>query len=185
MNSVAALTDEHRAIEGMLGVLEQIAIRLDHGRKVPLTVVDGTLAFLQTIADDIHHAKEERVLFPLLAKHDVGPEQPFVNALMEHHDMGRTYVRRMKELWREALDDRPGAREVVASQARGYIELMREHIRIEDEFLGTVSREHLSAADHAALTEGFDAIDREQQLAGWTRQCHEDVAAYHEALTKS
>lgn len=185
MTGLAALTEEHRAIEGMLGVLETVAERLDRQARVPQDVVDGTLVFLQTMADGVHHAKEERVLFPLLVKHDFGPEQPFVNALMEHHGMGRAYVRRMKELWRETADGRPGASEAFASQARSYIELMREHIRIEDEFLVSVSNDHLSEADQAELTAGFDMVDQERRAAGWVPQCRDDIARYLEALAEA
>jgi len=153
------LLEEHRLIERMLGVLDELVRRLESEREVPASVVEAALRFLIEFTDGLHHAKEEHVLFPLLARHDIGPDQPFINALAEHHDMGRSYVRRMAGAWRAVQRAVPDAHIALASEMRSYVELLREHIRIEDEFLRGVADEYLSADDDRELVEGFVAID--------------------------
>ena len=46
------------------------------------------LSFFESFTDR-HHDKEEEALFPLLAKHGIGPDQTVVSALMSQHEAGR------------------------------------------------------------------------------------------------
>jgi len=135
MKSLESLSTEHRTIEQMLIVLEASAERLEQGGDVPTSLVRDVLDFFHHFADALHHAKEERRLFPVLAGHGLGPEASVVGALMHQHDAGRAYVREMRaELERLCDGDRLAAAALAAS-ARAYVDLLREHIRMEDENL--------------------------------------------------
>lgn len=182
MKSLTVLTDEHRIIDRMLEVLVEVANRLEQRREIAPAVAEGVLRFFRLIADGVHHEKEERVLFPVLVRHDFGPDQPFINALMEHHEMGRMYVQRMETQWVRLQQGDAQARGLFVSEVRAYVDLMREHIRIEDDFFRGQAAECLSAADHEELAAGFEAIETRKRLDGWPGRYRDDIATYHRLL---
>lgn len=56
------LTNEHRAVERVLRVLNWAADRLEAGERVPPAAFDDSLDFLRNFADRCHHNKEEQLL---------------------------------------------------------------------------------------------------------------------------
>jgi hemerythrin-like domain-containing protein len=154
MRFLTVLMDEHRGFSAMLDVLEAIAGRLERGAGVPMPMLVDVLDFFEHFTDR-HHDREEETLFPLLAKHGIGPDQTVVGALMFQHEAGRMYGRKMRgELTRMKQGD-PSAAGALAADARGYTELIREHIRIEDEYFYKLADSVLNEAEHAAIVEQF------------------------------
>jgi hemerythrin-like domain-containing protein len=121
---IARLLDDHRAILRALDLLDTAAARPPDGAP-PAAWWGDLIAWLRAFADANHHGKEERCLFPALAKaglpSDVGP----VAVMLEEHDRGRSLLRAM-----ESGD--AGAR---ARAARDYVWLLREHIDKENAVL--------------------------------------------------
>jgi hemerythrin-like domain-containing protein len=95
MRFLDVLMDEHRGFKTMLDVLDAAATRVERGEHVPADMLVGLIDFFDNFTDR-HHDKEEEVLFPLVARHGLGPEQTVVGALLSQHDTGRIYVRRMR-----------------------------------------------------------------------------------------
>jgi hemerythrin-like domain-containing protein len=154
MRFLDVLMDEHRGFSQMLDVLDAIAGRLDRGAEVPMPMLVDVLDFFENFTDR-HHDQEEEMLFPLLAKHGIGPDQTVVSALMFQHEAGRVYGTKMRgELKRIQRGD-PSAAAALASDARGYTELIREHIRIEDEYFYKLADRVLTEAEHAVIVERF------------------------------
>ena len=58
-----------------------------------------------------------------------------VAAMLMEHDLGREFVRGMEEAATRALNGEAGEDAAIVSNARGYLELLREHISKEDEIL--------------------------------------------------
>jgi hemerythrin-like domain-containing protein len=154
MSFLNVLMDEHRGFSAMLDVLDAIAERLERGADVPMTMLADVLDFFERFTDR-HHDREEEMLFPLLAKHGIGPDQTVVSALMSQHEAGRVYGTKMRtELVRLRQGD-PGAAAALAADARGYTELIREHIRIEDDYFYKLADQVLTEAEHAVIVEKF------------------------------
>jgi len=154
MRFLDILMDEHRGFSQMLDVLDAIAGRLSRGADVPLPMLIDVLDFFENFTDR-HHDKEEETLFPLLAQHGIGPDQTVVSALMSQHEAGRMYGAKMRAaLERLETGDRNAAL-ALAEDARGYTELIREHIRIEDEYFYNLADQVLTEAEHAAIVEQF------------------------------
>ncbi len=95
MRFLTVLMDEHRGFSTMLDVLDAIAGRLERGEPVPMPMLVDVLDFFENFTDR-HHDKEEEMLFPLLAKHGIGPDQTVVSALMFQHEAGRVYGSKMR-----------------------------------------------------------------------------------------
>jgi hemerythrin-like domain-containing protein len=78
-----------------------------------------------------------------------------VSALMFQHEAGRVYGSKMRsELTRLQQGD-AAAGSALAADARGYTELIREHIRIEDDYFYKLADQVLTEAEHAAIVEQF------------------------------
>ncbi len=171
MRFVDVLMDEHRGFVVMLDVLDAAAVRVRKGRDVPSDMLEGLLDFFEFFTDG-HHVLEEQVLFPLLAEHGVGRDLTVVNALLAQHDAGRTYARKMRaDLGRMRAGD-PEARLQFADHAQGYVELIREHIRIEDSYFYQAAEEILTGEEKERVSAAFSrtggrrapAADRDRYL---------------------
>ena len=154
MRFLDVLMEEHRGFIAMLDVLDAVAGRLERGANVPMPMLVDVIDFFERFTDR-HHDEEEEMLFPLLARHGIGPDQTVVNVLMSQHEAGRVYGTKMRRELRRLEQGDPSAAEALASDARGYTELIREHIRIEDEYFYKLADQVLTEAEHVAIVEQF------------------------------
>ena len=70
------LREEHEVIQHLLHVLAAMAERVDRGESVARTDVDDVLEVVVKFADECHHAKEEKALFPALRRGSPGDGRP-------------------------------------------------------------------------------------------------------------
>lgn len=168
MQATKLLMDEHRGIERMLDVLEEVAERLMGQGDVHAGDPSRVLDFLSGFADKCHHAKEEGQLFPALVAAGVPREGGPVGVMLAEHVQGRGYIARM----RQALAD--GDARAYAQAAHAYAALLRQHILKEDHILYPMAEARLAAQD-AALVAAYDALEEEVTGPGG----HE---AYHQLL---
>jgi hemerythrin-like domain-containing protein len=169
MRFLDVLMDEHQGFTTMLDVLDGVASRLELGAEVPMPMLVDVLDFFERFTDR-HHDKEEALLFPLLAKHGIGSDQTVVSALMSQHEAGRAYGAKMHRELRRLQQGDPAAPAALAAIARGYSELLREHIRIEDEYFYKLADQVLTEAEHEAIVEQFGSPA--------TREAHPERARY-------
>jgi hemerythrin-like domain-containing protein len=146
--------EEHRGFKAMLDVLDAVADRLSRGADVPPPMLADVLDFFE-IFTDRHHDREEETLFPLLAKHGVGSDQTVVRALTTQHEAGRMYGAKMRASLTRLQAGDPGAALALAEQAKGYTELIREHIRIEDEYFYKLADQLLTLAEQESVVARF------------------------------
>lgn len=154
MRFLDVLMEEHRGFKTMLDVLDAVADRLARGADVPWPMLTDVLDFFESFTDR-HHDREEESLFPLLATHGIGPDQTVVKALMTQHETGRIYGTKMRAALTRMQAGDPGAAHDLAEQARGYTELIREHIRIEDDYFYKLAGEILTSAEQEKIVEMF------------------------------
>ncbi|WP_136516259.1 hemerythrin domain-containing protein [Geomonas edaphica] len=129
------LKDEHQLILRMLALLEKNARLTEEGTfKDYQFYLDG-VDFIRNYADRFHHAKEEDVLFEALVANGMPRANSPVAAMLMEHDLGRAFVKGMEEAATRALNGEAGQEEAIVSNARGYLELLREHIGKEDDIL--------------------------------------------------
>lgn len=63
MQATEVLKTEHRAIELMLRILDNVSDRLERGETVDTGDLEAMVEFIRVFADRCHHAKEEDHLF--------------------------------------------------------------------------------------------------------------------------
>jgi hemerythrin-like domain-containing protein len=120
------LGDEHRVIERVLAVLQKLATRpvensLDCWRKA--------LDFFSRFADQCHHLKEEKILFPAMEEHGIPRDGGPIGMMLIEHEEGRGYVRTMMAALTLAEARNEAAKDTLLDNARAYLRLLREHIQ--------------------------------------------------------
>jgi hemerythrin-like domain-containing protein len=158
MRAIEILLNEHRAVLGAVARLEQLARALQSGRPVAVDDLRDVIDFCERFVDGSHVAKEERVLFPILAERGLGRDISVVSALVSQHHTGRAHVRHMRRA-ADAMAANPRVALDLAASALAYVELVREHLRIEDTYFYSLAQGCLSFDEDATLLGAFEAID--------------------------
>ena len=178
MKSVDYLRAEHRRIEEMLVALEAAAIQVDASGTIPSFITD-LLDFFQMFADVGHHAKEEAFLFPMMARHGVGPTGT-VDAMTHQHHLGRLHTRDMRTAIDRLRVGDAAARPAFVTSAHAYLELLRVHIAIEDGDLYPVAEELLTSEEDRTLLREFLEVDGSKEARAQQTRWGALVARIHE-----
>ena len=146
------LREEHRVILHALGVLEAGTDRLTGGGALPEGWWEEAIRWLRAFADRNHHAKEERHLFPALAKAGVPAEGGPVEVMLDEHVEGRALIAVM-----ESADGRGRL-----DAARRYVHLLREHIDKENGVLFPLADAVLDPHAQQSLARELETLEAEQ-----------------------
>jgi hemerythrin-like domain-containing protein len=166
MTSLEVLTKEHELVHSLIATLETVIVRLERGEAVPPAVPGEILGALSRWAEQIHMAKEERVMFPYLHDHGLPRSTAVVEALVHQHEAIKVYGRRMREACAR-LEDRPGSSpEPLVTAVHEFLVLFREHMRIEEQYFYELADAVIAPADRRLLQARFDEIDRVEDAAG-------------------
>lgn len=157
------LSDEHRVIERVLDALVGMIQRPVAGN---LARWKKALDFIRHFADQCHHYKEERVLFPALEEHGIPRDGGPVGMMLLEHEEGRSYVKAMFAALGqiEAADE--SAQSDLFENARQYVRLLREHIQKEDDVLFRMADEVIPADEQRQLLKNFETHEAEEMGAG-------------------
>ncbi|MDT8287597.1 MAG: hemerythrin domain-containing protein [Elusimicrobiales bacterium] len=172
MKSIEELSAEHEGIKSALEILEKMCARLERGEKVPTAHLQDMAAFIKEFADRCHHAKEETVLFPEMEKAGVPREGGPIGAMLSEHEAGRSYVKGLVSGITAYEAGAKGAAGTILENARGYIELLREHISKEDSVLYPMAEKCLSTETDAAMLARFEKIEIEEIGGGRHEEFH-------------
>jgi hemerythrin-like domain-containing protein len=156
------LSDEHRVIERVLGAVEKLAAS-------PVGALEPwkkALDFIRNFADQCHHVKEEKVLFPALEAHGIPVEEGPVGMMLMEHEEGRSYVRSMLAAISLIEAGNEAAKESLCSSAQAYCRLLRDHIQKEDEVLFRMADEVISAEEQKKVSAAFAQHEVEESGAG-------------------
>ncbi len=147
------LSDEHRVIERALKILDRLCERppdrtLESWKKV--------LDFARHFADQCHHLKEEKILFPAMEAHGIPNEGGPIGVMLMEHEEGRSHVRSMFAAVQliEANDE--AALKSLVANAKAYVRLLREHIQKEDEILFRIADDVIPDDEQRQLLRTFE-----------------------------
>ena len=144
------LVDEHVLIKRWVALIPEVINNLDvdseEGRQLLLDGVD----FIRSYADKYHHAKEEEILFKYFDE-----DLDILKAMHEDHERGRSHVRAILE----ALERKDKA--TIAEHLNAYRELLKEHIKKEDEILYPWMDRNLSDSQIGELFSKFNTTDEQ------------------------
>lgn len=156
------LREEHEAILGMLDALEATAHRAEAGHAIPLHVLTELQEFFTLFADRCHHGKEEELLFPLLERKGVPNAGGPLHCMLTEHDEGRALVKAMAANAEGCASADASATRAWAEAARGYSNLLRNHIWKENEILFRLAERLMSTEEQAELAEEFAKVEEQK-----------------------
>ncbi len=168
----AELKEEHEAIKLMLKIIESACQRLDGGTRVDAADLEGMLEFIRVFADKCHHHKEEGLLFPAMEKAGIPREHGPIGVMLSEHDLGRGFVKGFAEGIEKYKTGDPNAAKQIAQNARGYIELLSQHIYKEDNVLYPMADARLGEHDQEELHKEFARVEEEVVGKGKHEEFH-------------
>lgn len=149
------LEDDHIYILRLIDVLETMT-------KHPapeIADLEEAVELIKNYADGLHHAKEENLLFPLMAERGFSITQGPVAVMLHEHTLGREYVRGMSENIQLLKDGDLSALNLVTANILGYSELLQNHIYKENNILFSMADSALSESDHHSLNQQFENLN--------------------------
>jgi len=157
------LSDEHRVIERVLAVVERLTrspveSSLDNWKKA--------LDFFRHFADQCHHLKEEKILFPVMEEHGIPRDGSPIGMMLTEHEEGRGYVRSMLAAVSLIEAKNQAAKETLLEIARAYLRLLREHIQKEDEILFRIADDVIPPDEQKMLLRTFEEHEAKEMGAG-------------------
>ena len=158
------LKEEHQLILRMLALLERNAALTEQGSFNDYQFYLDGVDFIRNFADHFHHAKEEEILFEALIENGMPRANSPVAAMLMEHDLGRAFVRGMEEAAGRALAGEADQDAAIVSNARGYLELLREHISKENDILYPLAERVLPDGKRAAIVEGYQRAEQKAAL---------------------
>ena len=148
------LKDEHKNILKIADALTEECDALESGKKLNKDFFSNAVEFVREYADRFHHAKEEDILFKELCKPEAEMHCNPVEQMLCEHNLGRNFVKGMEE----ALKD--GDKEKVIENARGYAQLIQEHINKEDNILYPMADEALNENSKKSMLKEFEKAEK-------------------------
>ena len=143
MKAVEIMMEEHRNIRRMLLKMRKIANDMT---LYNYDDMQDIVAFCHEYADEHHHMKEEKILFPEMMKSNPVFFEGMINHVMlVEHEEGRSHIRNMKILIDEyEYHHDQGCLERLAYEMKAYCEVLKEHTEKEDECLYQFAENDLS-----------------------------------------
>lgn len=174
------LRAEHQVILRVIGVLQLLVIRSEQGEGFENESLRRCVEFFRHFADACHHAKEEDLLFPALEEHGMPREGGPIGVMLYEHKLARAFTKTMGEALDVCDEGDAGGEGLFREAAKGYIELLTDHIGKEDNCLFPMGDKALSNEDQQSLCGRFCEVGC-RTFGGRTREQLEFVADEHEA----
>lgn len=141
---VHRLHRDHEHLDRVLDLLEHHVDALHDGEPIDFELVAMVLEYLADYADRVHHRVEDQLFAPLL---DRGDELgAIVRQLMQQHPHLSSRTRHLQSTIEGVVHDAVVTREELEQQARAFIGLQREHLRLEEQRVLPKLEELLSPA---------------------------------------
>jgi len=155
-NATQNLENDHVQILKLIDVMVEM-IKLPDANAEHLEEV---VELIRKFADGLHHAKEENLLFPLMAEKGFSMQQGPVAVMLMDHEEGRRFVRRISENIQLYKDGQLSALNQVYTNMKGYADLLTSHIGKENNILFRMADNVFSSEDNQSLLAEFSSIDK-------------------------
>jgi hemerythrin-like domain-containing protein len=181
MKPTAELSHEHQAILRMIKTLGHIADRLGAGAAVDPDDLDRSVEFIRVFADKCHHAKEDGFLFPEMEKAGIPREGGPIAVMLAEHVRGRELTAAMAAAIPGIRTGGRSAAEAFVTEARGYGELLTQHIYKEDHILYPMADARLTPGQQASLQAAFADVELNIMGGGQHEKFHRLLERLEEA----
>lgn len=162
-----SLEKDHENILRLIQVMEKIQLSIEPDVNHLETIVD----LIRNYADGFHHAKEEELLFPLMAQRGFSTENGPVAVMLHEHTLGREYIKKTSVLiTKYKAGDRTCLSEMYQN-IQGYVDLLRSHIVKENTILFRMADRVLTDEDQKQLLKQFERVENSNLCGGVLQDC--------------
>ncbi len=166
--AIRKLVDEHVYIKKLLAAIPIMLESIDVSNAEDKQLILDSIDFIRSYADQYHHAKEEDILFKKFEGIEI------IKAMLEEHDIGRGHVKAALE----AVENKDN--QTIRERLTAYRELLKEHIKKEDEILYPWLDKNLSVSEIGELFAKFNVIDKQylsasQKYEGFANKIEEKI----------
>ena len=130
-NATKNLEDDHVYILKLIDVMEIMT----ESTEPVVSDLEESVDLIKSFADGLHHAKEEALLFPLMAERGFSTRQGPVAMMLHEHAQGRNDVKEISENIGLFKNGDLSALALIYHNMIGYGELLRNHIAKENDVL--------------------------------------------------
>src|SRR3989338_2077730 len=148
------LSYEHKNILRVIDALLKECFALESGKEIDKDFFKKAIEFIRGYADKFHHAKEEDILFVELSKDGVQMHCNPTPQMLHEHELGRNFIGEL-----EAEIGKNDKNKVIES-ARGYANLLKDHIFKEDNILYPMADEALSQEAQKIMADRFEKVEQ-------------------------
>ena len=159
--AIAMLTHEHKIIMKVVNALGAMSNELAHGGSVAADKLREVVRFMREFADKCHHAKEEDILFPEMAKHGVPETGCPLEALRREHVQGRQLVSQLSERTEAYARREAGAENALMAVIGDIGNLYSSHIWKEDNMVFPMVDRLFPPQDIERLAQRFEQAETE------------------------
>jgi len=149
------LENDHVSILKLIDVMNRM-VKLPDAN---VSHLEEVVELIRKFADGLHHAKEENLLFPLMAEKGFSMQQGPVAVMLMDHEQGRAYVRGMAENIQLYKTGQLSALNLIYTNMAGYSDLLSNHIAKENNILFRMADNAFATEDQLSLMEQFSVID--------------------------
>jgi hemerythrin-like domain-containing protein len=150
------LENDHVYILRLIEVMEKMFLT----SHLEVNKLETVVNLIRNYADAFHHAKEENLLFPLMATKGFSKEQGPIAVMLHDHAQGRTFVKAMVEEIENLRNGNKAALSRIYENMEGYIELLRAHIAKENNILFRMADNVLSEKEQQDLLKEFAKVEK-------------------------
>lgn len=154
-SATTVLREEHRLILRVAGALERLLDSAAVGEP-DWIALERSVEFLRRFADLCHHGKEEDLLFTELEDQGLPRDTGPIAVMLHEHEQGRALVQAMARALDRAREGDEAAMARLVNAGRGYGDLIRGHIRKEDEVLFAMADQMVTGPACRRLCDAYD-----------------------------
>jgi len=167
MDAIALLMEEHQLILETLDALASFADKVARGGE-DREELGRFVRFIREFADAGHHGKEEDILFEVMVEAGFPREGGPIAVMLMEHEAGRGYVAELSAKAAQAERWSASDRAAVVEAARGYAELLRQHIAKENSILYPMARMRLGPEALSRVDSACEAFEERHRAAHGT-----------------
>jgi len=135
MNPSIDIQSDHVAMSIILDAMGNRANEILKTGNVDYFRIGQILDFLHNYTDNLHYAKEERVLFPAVKDESKPWINKTLNNLVHEHILAREYIKEIDKHLNQCLYGNTDSLKDLATVMLKYVELEKNHIKVEDEIV--------------------------------------------------
>lgn len=154
-NATKNLENDHVYILQLIDAMEAMT----KSSEPDIADLEDAVDLIKSYADGLHHAKEETLLFPLMAEHGFSTQQGPVAMMLHEHTQGRAFVKEMTENIELFKNGDLSALSFIYSNMLGYGELLRNHIAKENNVLFRMADQALPKDEQETLYKQFQEVE--------------------------